>query len=295
MSTWASSYRILCVVAPLLLFMACAERTTQAPLSIAELRLVPRAALTHERQLDESASFTAYLVSYRYAGLRLSAMVAVPKTAMLAGGYPVVIANHGYVPEPPRYGITATGVDSRPGDYYRSVPELFASRGFLVVLPDYRGHNTSEGFEYIDPQDDRSILYYAEDVVALMSALEDVGQADLDKVFMWSHSMGGPVSLRAMLATNIVKASSFWATMNLDDQFSHLAELDGPVQIHHSVEDQSTSYSNSVEFDDALQALEHNVTMHSYDGAHHYFDAADREAAADRDAAFFLGLVTDRR
>lgn len=292
MSTWASCYRSLCVVAPLLLLVACSERAAQAPLTIAELRdLDPRLTLTYERQLDETPDYAANLVSYRYSGMKLYAMVAIPKTPMPEGGYPVVIANHGYVPVPPKYGITATGIDSRPGDYYRSVPELFASRGFLLVLPDYRGHNTSEGFEYIDPQDDQSAHYYAEDVVALMSALKDISQADLDNVFMWSHSMGGPVSLRAMLATNIVKASTFWSTMNLDDLHGHLAELGGPVLIHHSVEDQSTSYLNSVAFGDALQIREHKVTMYSYVGAHHYFDAADREVAAERDAEFFMRLI----
>lgn len=295
MLTWASRYRCFCVLAPLLLLAACFEQAAQAPLSIAELRLIPRTTLTYERQLDETPYFAADLVSYRYAGMKLHAMVAIPKTAMPEHGYPVVIANHGYVPVPPKYGITATGIDSRPGDYYRSVPELFASRGFLLILPDYRGHNNSEGFEYIDPQDEQSTLYYAEDVVALMTALKDIENADLNNVFMWSHSMGGPISLRAMLATDIVKASSFWSTMDVADLYVHLAEIDGPIQIHHSIEDQSTSYSNSLELSDALQTIEHNATMYSYDGAHHYFDPTDRETAADRDAGFFMSLVNDGR
>jgi hypothetical protein len=45
-------------------------------------------------------------------------MVAVPNSAIPENGFPVVIANHGYVPDPARYGITAEGIDSRPGDYY---------------------------------------------------------------------------------------------------------------------------------------------------------------------------------
>jgi pimeloyl-ACP methyl ester carboxylesterase len=118
-------------------------------------------------------------------------MIAVPKTATPNAGYPIVIAKHGYV------------------------PELFASRGFLVVMPDYRGHNNSEGLAYINPQDEKSTAYYAEDVVALMTALDQVELGDSRDVYMWSHSLGGTVSLRALLATNIVKASSFWSTMNI--------------------------------------------------------------------------------
>ena len=128
----------------LLLVGACAESSPPEeggppPMSIEALRAHAfDTRLEFERPLDGGESFSAYLVSYRHAGLKLHAMVAVPNADMPDGGWPVVIANHGYVPDPRRYGITADGIDSRPGDYYRSVPELFASRGFLVVLPD--GH-----------------------------------------------------------------------------------------------------------------------------------------------------------
>ncbi len=127
--------------------------------------------LRYVRDLDSPESFSAYLVAYDYAGLRLHAMVAVPLRDMPAAGFPVLIANHGYVPDPRRYGITSEDVDARPGDYYRSIPDLYASRGFIVVMPDYRGHNSSEGFEQVDPQTDESFLLYGEDVVAMMAGL----------------------------------------------------------------------------------------------------------------------------
>ena len=114
-------------------------------------------------------------------------------------GFPVVIANHGYVPDPTKYGITAAGIDSRPGDYYRSVPELYASRGFLVILPDYRGHNSSEGFEFVHKPN--SVALYADDVISLLASLDEIDEADTKKLFMWSHSMGGGVSMRVQLAT----------------------------------------------------------------------------------------------
>ena len=108
-------------------------------------------SLKYEKTLDDGRAYTAYLASYRHSGLTLYAMVAVPRSPRPNSGYPVVIANHGYVPDPKRYGIRSDGRNARPGDYYASVPELYTSRGFLVVLPDYRGHNTSDGYEFIDP------------------------------------------------------------------------------------------------------------------------------------------------
>jgi dienelactone hydrolase len=265
---------------------APAERL--GPMSVAELRQQDfETVLTRVRDLHDGPSFSAYLVDYTHAGLTLSAMVAVPRADAPAEGFPVVIANHGYVPDPRKYGITAEGIDSRPGDYYRSVPELFASRGFLVVLPDFRGHNSSDGFDYIDPQDEYSAAYYAEDVVALMAALDGLDNADTERVFMWSHSMGGSVSMRAMLATDVVKASSFWSTMNVDEYQAKLADLDGPVMIHHSTLDESTPVTNSDALAAALATAGIDHELHRYEGGEHFFESARREHAADIDAAHF--------
>ncbi len=269
------------------------ERSEEAvestgPMTVEQLRAHDfDASLSIVGPLDDGPSFTAYLVAYEHSGLTLHAMVAVPQGDSPETGFPVVIANHGYVPDPRRYGITSEGVDSRPGDYYRSVPELFTSRGFLTVIPDYRGHNSSEGFEYIDPQDDDSIAYYAEDVVALMSALDDLEDADLDNVFIWSHSMGGPVSLRAMLATDIVKAASFWSTMPLDDLVPYFGEFVVPVVIQHEIGDEATDVRNSERFNQALRGRGAQSLMNLRTGADHYFTGEAREESADRDVEFF--------
>lgn len=245
------------------------------------------AELVFEGELASGTSYSAYLVSYESDGLKVHAMVAVPGADMPDNGYPVVIANHGYVPDPRRYGITAEGVDSRPGDYYRSVPELFAARGFLVVLPDYRGHNSSEGYEQIKDQDREAVAAYARDVVALMKLLDDIEQADPGNVFMWSHSMGGQVSMAALLATEQVRASSFWATGSVDEHFGDLGQLRGPVMIQHSTGDQATELANSERLAAALDETGHPHVFHSYDGPHHYFSVETRALAADRDADFF--------
>ena len=260
-----------------------------AAIAVLGLSACSQKALVYERALDDGQSFTAYLVSYQSSGLKVYAMVAVPKAAMPAAGFPVVVANHGYVPEPTKYGITADGVDSRPGDYYRSVPELYTSRGFLVVLPDYRGHNSSEGLEFTGTPE--SVDYYADDVITLLGMLHELQQSDMNNVFMWSHSMGGAVSLRAMLATDMIKGASFWSTMPVGDTLAEHGLPEVPVILHHAVGDASTASSNSQVFAEALKAGGRTYTFHSYDGAEHYFEGAVRELAADRDAEFF-GLLS---
>ena len=287
------------LVVPALLLAALpasSEDSLPAPMSVDELRATDfDTTLVRERDLEAGQGFTAYLVSYEHAGLKLHAMVAVPTSEEPAAGFPIVIANHGYVPDPTRYGVTSEGVDARPGDYYRSVPALFASRGFLTVIPDYRGHNSSEGLEFIDPQDEHSASYFAEDVVALMSAIDQLESGDADNVFVWSHSMGGSVSMRALLATDIVRASSFWSTMNVDELAPRFGELDGPVIVHHAEGDESTPVSNSETLAAELAEAGRLEVLLRYPEADHFFADERREAAADVDARFFLNhLQRDR-
>lgn len=249
-------------------------------------------SLTFERSLSAGPNFTAHLVSYRNDGLKLHAMVAVPRGDMPIGGYPVVVANHGFVPDPRKYGITAEGVDSRPGDYYRAVPELFASRGFLVVIPDFRGHNNSEGFEQIEGQNREAISLYADDVIALLALLGNVENANLESVFIWSHSMGGGVSMRTLLASDMIKGASFWSTMDVGDLRQNFGDLDVPLMIQHSVGDQTTPVANAKSLAKMLESLNHPFTIHTYPGTDHYFGSAARELAADRDAEFFSNLIS---
>jgi dipeptidyl aminopeptidase/acylaminoacyl peptidase len=133
-------------------------------------------------------------------------------------------------------------VDSRPGDYYRSVPELYTSRGFLVVMPDFRGHNKSQGIEFTEGM--LESRYYAEDVLALLSALEGIENADPDNVFMWGHSMGGEVTLRALLATDMIRGASIWSSVGGDiwDQSYYYSRYSNPL-----AEDSSETEKKTIE------------------------------------------------
>lgn len=280
------------LLAGVLVATACADDARLAPMSLDELRQTRfDVSLSFAGDLENEDGYTAYLVSYGHADLTLYAMVAVPVGDRPEGGFPVVIANHGYVPDPRRYGMRSDGRNARPGDYYASVPGLFASRGFLTVIPDYRGHNLSEGFAYIDPQDERSAAYYAEDVAALLTALDQLDGADTDNVFMWSHSMGGTVSMRVLLASDVVKASSFWSTMDVSEYTDRFAEIDGPVVVHHGRDDAATAHGNSARLAEGLDAAGYLEAFLSYSTDEHYFEGDRRERAAMYDAAFFRAQI----
>ncbi len=204
------------------------------PRTIDELRTRPPVArLQREQSLASQRGFSSYLVSYRSAGLKVHALVAVPASPRPKHGYPVLVANHGFHPDPPRYGFAA-GVDSRPGDYYRPAPALYTSRGYLVVMPDFLGHNLSEGGAYAHGA--LAPAWYTEDVVALLVALRDLPDADLDNVFLWGHSMGGDITLRALLVADrisgiAIRAASLWSSSggDLAERASIRSKPESPV------------------------------------------------------------------
>ena len=203
------------LVSVLLLLMSATACSKPAPKSIDELRTQNRdVALTLVGEIEGGPGFEAILYSYESAGLKVHALVAVPDEPGPENGYPVLIANHGHHLEPPKYGITAEGKDWRPGDYYRRIPGLFAAQGFMVVMPDFRGHNISEGFEFTEGMLESS--YYTEDVLNLLAALDGLADADLENLFMWGHSMGGEVTLRSLLATDRIKGASMWSSVGGD-------------------------------------------------------------------------------
>lgn len=220
-----------CFIAALCLAtMSAATCAKPAPKSVEELRSSERSVeLVDAGEVGGGPGYSARLYRYESGGLRVHALVARPDSPPPEGGWPVLVANHGHHPEPKKYGITADGVDHRPGDYYRRIPELFVARGYLVVMPDYRGHNTSEGYEFTEGLLESA--YYTEDVLNLVAGLHSLDDINLEQLFMWGHSMGGEVTLRALLATQKVKAAALWSSVGGDiwDQSYYYSRVSDPL------------------------------------------------------------------
>lgn len=246
-----------------------------------------------------------YDVAYSADGLRQYAMVLEPDGQAPAEGWPVVVMAHGYHPDPPNYGRIENGETDRPGDYYRGVPTAFAREGFLVVLPDYRGHNASEGLYFTQGPD--AMRWYARDVIAAVRALPSLATADPRHVFLWGHSMGARVSLHVAGAMGGELAGvSLWSTAAAPDFSLQMADSGfagqgshggsdpwPPVRLHHGDRDAVTPLGPALELRADLEGAGVAVDLHVYDTQDHLFSADDLERAVQRDVQWFRVLLGD--
>lgn len=273
------------------------------PMDIAAMRRAeyPGSEITIERELTEAMTYRRFYASYRSEGLKIYALLTLPKGEPPAGGWPAIVFNHGYIP-PREYRTT---------ERYVAYVDQLARAGYIVFRIDYRGHDQSEGTAsgaYNDPG-------YTVDVLNAVAALQRFPQANPDKIGMWGHSMGGFLTLRAMVISKAVKVGVIWAGVvapyedilfnwrrdgsitptppagarrwrndwlqrygspQQNPQFwdsisanAFLADLSGPVQLHHGTADEEVPLAFSEKLAQQIQAAGGQVELYTYPGDDH--------------------------
>jgi dipeptidyl aminopeptidase/acylaminoacyl peptidase len=150
-----------------------------------------------ESELDPGGNYRRYYAYYLSDGLKIHGLLTVPDGEMPPDGWPAIIFNHGYIP-PDVYRTT---------ERYIAYVDRIASSGYIVFRIDYRGNDRSEGEAagaYGDPG-------YTIDVLNAVASIKRFPQANPQKIGMWGHSMGGFLTLRAMVISPDIKAGVIWA------------------------------------------------------------------------------------
>jgi len=157
----------------------------------------PGSAITIEQTLEPGDNYNRYIAYYFSENLKIYALLTIPYGDMPAGGWPAIVFNHGFIP-PDVYRTT---------ERYVAYVDGLARSGYIVFRIDYRGHDRSEGEArgaYGNPG-------YTVDVLNAVAALQQFPQADPERIGMWGHSMGGYLTLRAMVINPQIKAGVIWA------------------------------------------------------------------------------------
>ncbi len=157
----------------------------------------PGSQIVIVKELDPGINYHRYYTYYLSEGLKIYALLTVPNVDPPPGGFPAIVFNHGYIP-PQIYKTT---------ERYIAYVDQLARNGFIVFRIDYRGHDQSEGIArgaYSDPG-------YEVDVLNAVASIKRFPEANPDKIGMWGHSMGGFLTLRAMVVSKDIKAGVIWA------------------------------------------------------------------------------------
>jgi len=226
----------------------------------------------------------------------------------------VIVFNHGYI-QPSQYRTT---------ERYVAYQDALARAGYITFKSDYRGNGSSEGTPsgHFAPG-------YTFDVLNAVGSLKKYPDADPNRIGMWGHSLGGEITLRAMVISQDIKAGVIWAgtvappseqlgmwgagshatggllgqltqqygTPEENPEFwaslsatSYLDYLSGPVQLHHGEADGEVPLSWSQALFDALNQADKVAEIYTYPGSDHNISQGF-DLAMQRTIEFFARFV----
>ena len=155
--------------------------------------------LVRTRVVARTAAYTRFEVTYRSGDLTVSGVLLRPRGR---GPFPGIVLNHGYI-DPAVY-VTGQGL-AREQDH-------LARAGFAVLHTDYRGHAASDAATALSRE---SRLGYTRDAINAVQALKAEPYVDADRMAMLGRSMGGSVTLNALVARpGLVDAAVVYASVS---------------------------------------------------------------------------------
>lgn len=225
----------------------------------------------------------------------------VPKgTAEDLGPWPVLFLNHGHID-------TAVYTNGRG---LKREQDYFARNGYVVIHSDYRDHAQSDKSTIRAELGDRG---YTKDVLGGIAAFKSLNPefAHVNQIGLLGHSMGGGVSMNALVARpESIQATVLYAPVSSDyqdnllkwgldrltqEKLAQVQDADGvwdadkmapysaltyfdrvqsPVMIHHGDRDADVPIQWSKDTLNRLKDSGKDVTYHEYPGEAHEFGPA---------------------
>jgi len=222
--------------------------------------------LTIEYLWERQEDFVRYYITYTSDGLTIHGFVDVPEGD---GPFPVVIALHGYIP----------ASEYETLDYSTRYADSIARQGYIVLHPNMRNFPPSDSPGRVRD----SLTGYTVDVLNLLELVQQsAGQpgifenADMERLGIWGHSLGGGIALRVATLVDDIDAIVLYAAVtqrynetSIGLPVYDLRVIDAPFSIHHGLDDDTVSPAWSETICDTLEDLGKEHDCYFYEGQPH--------------------------
>lgn len=287
------------------------------PLLIANMRArsYPGSEIVIEQTLAVGSNYARYVASHLSDGFKIYGLLTVPNGEAPATGWPIILFNHGHV-TPELYRTT---------ERYVAYQDGFARNGYITFKSDYRGHGNSEGEAlsgHANPDYTTDVLnaltslqrYPGADPARIGMWGHSMGGSIVLRSMIVTDTVKVGVTWAGVVASypDLLERSEllgvavpewfarwrdefiaaygtpeenpdFWASISPN---SYLADLSGPIQLHHTSGDESVPVQYSDVLADQIEAVGGVVEYFRYPGDNHNISANFGVAMA-RSIAFF--------
>ena len=148
--------------------------------------------------LFQVETYSRYLIEYPSDGLVITGILQIP---VGQGPFPVIVMNHGF----------AKRSEYTSGDGTDRAAAYLVERGYITVASDFRtwgGSDVSPSFFHTG---------LVADVMNLIASLPSVPEADVSRIGMWGHSMGGGIITKILTLESPIRAAVLYSPNSADD------------------------------------------------------------------------------
>jgi len=299
-------------------------QSAQHPLSIEYMRIqeYPGSDIVIEQTLPSGSNYDRYLTSYKSDGLKIYALLTVPQGEKPGSGLPVIIFNHGYIP-PAEYRTTERYIaytdafssngyivfrpdyrghgnsEGNPEGAYYSPAYTIDVLNAVSSIKKYKdvdpnrmgmwGHSMGGSITLrtmVTTKDIKVGVIWAGVVASYQDLIQNWRRPGTPQ---WQPSQREQAFRRpgrqALIDKygDVDKNPTFW---NSIAPISYVADISGPIQLHHGTADSDVPVLFSERLEDALKKAGKPVELYTYEGDDHNI-ANNLNVALQRSVEFF--------
>lgn len=292
------------------------------PIAIEQIReyQVQVSPIVIEETLADGSNFKRYIASYTSDGYKIYGLFTVPKSNQPEDGFPAIVFIHGYL-NPPTYqtleryvayqnGFAQSGYVTFKPDlrgHGRSEGESVSSNFSADYI--YDALNLTASLQADKRVNKEKIGMWGHSMGGGITLRSMVVSKEIKAGVMWAGVVGDWEDLleryrkrtpwvsstassttRSRIAEFTEKYASpsanptFWGTI---DAYNYLADISGPVQLHHGTADDSVPVEFSQHLKNALEGVGKPVEYFEYPGGDHNLGGSAFGPAMRRSVEFF--------